>query len=711
MLRILRFIETISPGAAAVFNILLAMVVYGIDIGTGTAVQFPLLYVLPVGMAAWRNQRMLAYGIAIVLPVARDIIELPWDTPRLFIIAVINALVEIIVLILYGYLVDRTATQTRQLRKTITTREQEIGRLRAFARNTSLTLQGRGLSPGMVEGVAMIYVPPEDDLIADGQPIKPEEVESQIRRLDEALATAVRELDDLRKQLAGNGGTSETAFVDVHLAMLNDAGFWDKCKERVREEFIRAGSAVSQEIRAMAAMLEGMKQESMLERSADMRDIGRRVLRHIQNNSKGSVNPTVSLPANTILVARELLPSDVLQLDRTRLVALVTERNGPASHVAILARTRHIPMISDLKDAASLVSTGDWLLVDAEAGTVTVAPTQGQTVNFAARRSQYTTLEPAAAGPIQKSVTADGVSIRLYANLSGLDEAHLVQEYGLEGVGLFRSEFLFLDVDRPPELEAQYTIYSNLAKTLHPLPVVIRTMDLGGDKIPRYQQDESTLALRRGKRGLAFSLAEKTMFRTQLQAILRAGQEDEVRIMFPMVMNVADLRAARQIVDEIIDTEHLARRPWIGAMIETPAAVFEIHEIVKMVDFVSIGTNDLAHFILATDRQSQESPGAASFLYPSVLRATEQVVRAAVGQKISLTVCGEAAGNPMAACLLVGMGVRGLSMNPFQAGRVHHALRRVTLEQIQAAVREALTATTPEEVHRIAAAAFQEAKG
>jgi phosphotransferase system enzyme I (PtsI) len=232
-------------------------------------------------------------------------------------------------------------------------------------------------------------------------------------------------------------------------------------------------------------------------------------------------------------------------------------------------------------------------------------------------------------------------------------------------------------------------------------------MDLGGEKIPRFARPENDWALRTGKRGLAFALAEKQMFRTQLQAILRAAQGGDVRIMFPMVIGVADLMEARRLVEEVIETEHLAKRPSLGAMIETPAAVLHIQEIVKLVDFVSIGTNDLAHFILATDRQSQESSGVLSFLHPSVLRATDQAVRAALKRGVGLTVCGEAAGNPEAVCLLVGMGVRALSMDPLRAARVSHVLHQVTLEQMEIAFRDVLDVTTPEDVQQIAASALR----
>ncbi len=625
--------------------------------------------------------------------------------PQEYLVEAVSILIVAVVAITITFISLRIS---RLLQKTITTRELEINRLRAFAKNTSITLQGRGLSPGMVEGVALVYQSPESELISGGQAIARNDVKPEIDRLDGALAAAIYELDNTQKQYAGDMAAAESSLLDAHLAMLKDVEFWDKCRQRVREDLVKVEQAVAEEVRGLATMLEGLKQEIMREHSADIRDIGRRVLRNIRNFGEVLPNQLVSLPPNTILVAKELLPSDLLQMDRTNLAALVTERNGPASHVAILARTRNVPAVSDIKDAATLLATGDRLLVDAEAGTVTVAPTKAQTARFAARRSQYTTLEPAVAqGPAQKCATKDGVRIGLFANISRTDEAHLVQEYGLDGVGLFRSEFLFLDVGQPPDLETQLAAYSAVAKILDPRPIVIRTMDLGGDKIPCFNRSENDLALRTGKRGLAFSLTEKTMFRTQLQAILRAAQGGDVRIMFPMVMGVADLKEACNMVDEVVETEQLAKRPSIGAMIETPAAVFDIHEIVKVVDFVSIGTNDLAHFILAMDRQSQESSGVLSFLHPCVLRATEQVVRAALNQGVGLTVCGEAAGNPVTACLLVGMGVRDLSMNPFYAARVCRVLQQLNLEQMEVAVRDALSVTTPEDVRQIVASVLR----
>jgi len=563
-------------------------------------------------------------------------------------------------------------------------------RLRAFTRTMGTTLHGRAVSPGLAEGEALICLPLESDAAAGRHPISAGEVEGEISRFDRALDAAVQELEHLREHVFSKMTDEEESLIDAHLAMLQDAAFAEKCKRRVREGLIKVEQAVSAEVRSMQEVLQGMEQEFLRERSADVRDIGRRVLSNLRDSGELSANRLNKLPPGTILVAEQLLPSDTLQMDRANVVAFVTERNGPASHVAILARAMGIPAVCDVRKATMLLTTGDRLLVDADAGTVTVAPTRTQAVKFAARRTHHAALAATAAqASIEGCATRDGVGVSLHANIGRPDEAYLVRSCGLEGVGLFRSEFLFLDVDAPPD------------PAIRPYAVVIRTMDLGGDKLPRFTRAADDLKLRLGKRGLAYSLAEKTMFREQIRAILRAARQADVRIMFPMVLGVADLREARHVVDEALGSESLDKHVPLGAMIETPAAVFAIREIMEMVDFVSIGTNDLAQFILASDRASPELRGTLSFLYPSVLRATDQVVRAAAEHAIEISVCGEAAGDPATACLLVGMGVRNLSMSPFLASRVRQAIRQITLERAENLAREVLSATTAQDVEAI----------
>jgi len=703
----LQFIATFSNRYPKLSVGIFTALVLWIDMITDQEIQFPLVYVIPVGLAAWHKRRHLAYTLAMTLPVLRIGYEFPWGTNVSLVIAGLNALIEIAALSLYAYLIGRTVARTIQLQASVKAREFEVSQLRAFTKMASATLQGRGLSPGMADGVAWVHLPSASELTSVRHPIAQRDVEDEISRLDTALAAANCELDNHPRRLSGDMDPAESALLDVHLAMLSDGEFWNTCKRRVREELINIDQVVAEEIRGMAEMLEGLEHEVMRERGADIRDIGRRVLRNLGHSGESPGNRLASLPPHTIVVAAELLPSDMFQLDLVNLAALVTERNSPASHVAVLARARNIPAVSSIKDVTDLLATGDRLLVDGEAGSVIVAPTKVQSELFAERRIRHTmhdTVSPESGAP--EPTTKDGVRIRLFANISRPDEAHLVSEYGLDGVGLFRSEFLFLDVTQPPTLDEQVAAYSAVARAIHPGGVVIRTMDFGGDKIPKFTCSESELTFRMGKRGLAFSLSEKTMFRTQIQAILRSTREGDVRVLFPMVTGVADLREASYLLAEVIEAEQITGRVIVGAMIETPAAVIQIREIVKMVDFVSIGTNDLAHFILATDRQGQESSGALTFLHPSVLRATEHVVRTALNQGIGVSVCGEAAGNTAAVCLLIGMGVRNFSMNPFQTARIRNFLQQMTLKQMEWVTRDALAAATMEEVEKITAAAL-----
>ncbi|MFA4987299.1 MAG: phosphoenolpyruvate--protein phosphotransferase [Candidatus Brocadiia bacterium] len=707
MLRTPKFLEHSALKNRSLLIILLTSIVLWVDYATGKEIRFPILYFLPVAVAAWTGRRAMSYGLSVLLPLTRVAFHIPWGETESVPVAGINAVIDMITFSLCAYLVARKASQTEQLEKTISTRDKELQSLRAFAKSTSMTLQGRAGGPGLAEGVAAIYVSPETQAALDRRPISKGDVAAEIVRFESALQTSWQEVARIREQSVGQLSNAELGILDVQMAMIMDPSFAQKCKRRVQENLVDVEQAVTEEIWELEKMLQGMQQEFMRERSADVRDMGRRILRNLRMPGETTHDQIASLAPGTILVAVELTPSDVLQLDRAKVAALVMERGGPASHVAILARARHLPAVCNIGEATSLLASGDHLLVDGEAGTVTVAPTSTQVASFTARRNQYVAHMPVAVhGPAESSATRDGVGIRLLGTICRPDEARLVREFRLEGVGLFRSEFLFLDADRPPDHATQYAAYSEVARILSPRPVVIRTMDLGGDKIPRFSRGADDIAFRTGKRGLSYSLAEKTMFRTQIGAILDAAKEGDLRIMFPMVTGVADLKEALDLVDEVIKTGGYAKRPTIGAMIETPAAVFDIDGILEMVDFVSIGTNDLTHFILATDRESQDSAGALAFLHPSVLKATEHVVRSALHHEVPVYACGEAAGDPSGACLLLGMGVRDLSMTPFQAPRMRSAIGQLSMEQMETAVGDAIAAKTPKGVQDILAHTF-----
>jgi phosphoenolpyruvate-protein phosphotransferase (PTS system enzyme I) len=686
------------PGMA---SILIAFLTLLIDFATGREVRFPLLYLVPIGMASWMGRPKLAYALSVLLPLLRISFEVAWNVPELLPVESLNAAVEILALALYVLLIGRKAVEARRLKKDITSKDEDMQYFRTFTRLVGTTLQGRGISPGLADGVAMIFRP--DHGLTPGDPgISPSKVKFELARFDEALALSIQELNNVRQELGHQKHEVVTGLLEMRLAMLDDPAFQKKCKGRVEGDLVRIESAVLAEIQEMETRLNGLKQEYMRERSADIRDLGHQILRNLRTLEDKTSKSLTLLPPGTILVAEELLLSDVMLIDPLNLVAIVTEKTGSASHVAILARDRNIPAVSDIEDATILLVSGDRLLVDAEKGTVTVAPSLAQATHFATRKMQSALIASSDERlPIQPCVTKDGTGVELQANIGFPDEAGVILEYRLDGVGLFRSEFLFIEAEQPPSLESQIAAYSEVAAMLNPLPVIIRTMDLGGDKIPRFNRTAGSLTRYVGLRGLAYSLSEKTMFRTQIFAILRAAQRGNVKIMFPMVMGFADFSEARHLVEEIFRKERLQTCPQIGAMIETPAAAFNIKEILGIADFICIGTNDLTHSILAMDRGIPGLPGILAFLRPSVLKATQHIIREAVNKAVAVSVCGEAASDPTIACLLVGMGVRSLSMNPFQVAGVRHSLRQIAVKEAESFVEEVLAANTPKDIQEI----------
>jgi phosphoenolpyruvate-protein phosphotransferase (PTS system enzyme I) len=691
--------------------LLIALITLLIDFATGRDIHFPLLYLLPVGLAAWTGNGALAYALSFFLPLLRIAFEVAWKIPELLHLESFNAAIEVLALSLYVYLIGRKAREADRMKRDLLNKDEEMQYFRTFTRLVGTTLQGRGISPGLADGRALIYRTDYGPALRENG-IAPSEVAYELSRFDEALARSIQELDQIRDAFAHREGDVAAGLLEMRRVMLNDPAFRKKCRTRVEGGLVPIETAVMAEVREMEGRFKEMKQRFIRQRGDEIRDLGQQILRNLKFLREGSSPQKTVLPPGTILVAEEVLLSEVLLMDPDNLAAIVTEKTGPSSHVAILARSRNIPAVSDIEEATKLLASGDRLLVDADKGTVTVAPSVAQATRFAARKMQSALPAfPDGHPTIQPCITGDGTPIALQANINHPDEAGVVLEYRLDGVGLFRSEFLFLEADQPPGLELQVAAYSEVAAMLNPLPVVIRTMDLGGDKIPRFARPTDRMTGPDGLRGLSYSLAEQTMFRTQILALLRAAQRGNVKIMFPMIVGSADFQEACRIVEEVLETEHLRTRPLLGAMIETPAAAFAIKEILQIADFICIGTNDLTHSLLAMDRGAPGLPGIQSFLHPSVLKATQQIVSEAVERGVPLSVCGEAASDPGVACLLVGLGVRELSMNPFQVPGVRHALRERTIEQVEGLARKALTAATSRDIQEIVTAAVTLTEG
>lgn len=559
-------------------------------------------------------------------------------------------------------------------------------------------LKGKPVAPGYGDGRAFVVgrvEPVLPEYAVDRESVAPEQ-----QRFQKALSHAVEELERLSSRVAEDIGRSHAEIFAAHLALLKDPGFVGRINARIERDRINAEQAVRRTVDELARTLAGIDDAYLREREQDIRDLGRWILRHL--NPQASM-PLGSLLPDSVIVAQEILPSDLLHVDRSRIAAIVTERGGEVSHAVILARSLGIPCVTGVAKATREIAPGSRVLVDGQSGEVWVDPTEAQESDFARRKRRYDEATSIAVrAEDRECVTLDGERIWLFGNIGRAFDVAQVLEHKLDGVGLFRTEYLFLDEPEPPSLPRQRETYRAVAEAMRGRPVVIRTLDLGGDKWPSFvpHHFETNPAL--GLRGLRFSLTTaRDLFRDQLRAIVQAAGDHDVRIQFPMVMGGYDLLQAKALLDEVRREEGISRTFKVGAMIETPSAVFTIHEILDHADFVSIGTNDLIQFILAADRNTLELVDDYTPLHPAVLRAVKQVVDAACVRNCPVIVCGEAAADPGVACILVGLGLRALSMSPGSAARVRQVLRKVSVSNLKHTAESALSCRDPAEIARL----------
>ena len=393
----------------------------------------------------------------------------------------------------------------------------------------------------------------------------------------------------------------------------------------------------------------------------------------------------------------------MLEFDREHMAGVITEIGGETGHAAILTRALGIPAVTGITNATQLIAPDMSLLIDGQTGEVVLEPeTTRLHASIEIKNSYDTEFETAVEAETRECVTQDAVRVNLLANIGREFEIEQVREHHLEGVGLFRTEYLFLDEQTAPSFERQRDMYCKIARSLADLPLVIRTLDLGGDKWPAFLKPKFEANPNLGVRGLRFSLmASEDLFHTQIRAALHAADEYDVRIMLPMVLGSADLQQATTTIQAVADEEGISELPPIGALVETPSAVFSIDEILAISDFISIGTNHLTQFILAADRNALAMIDDYTVLHPSVLRAVHQVIKAAQAAGKPATICGEAAADPRVACLLVGLGARRLSLSPVSAARIRYALRASLQCSLEELANEALNSDSAQTVAKL----------
>ncbi len=515
-------------------------------------------------------------------------------------------------------------------------------------------------------------------------------------RLQEAVDKARGQLQRLHQQLLDSDASSEAAIFEVHLELLDDAELLDAVLSRIHKGQ-GAAKAWQTTIEICSQAIAALKDPLLSARAADLHDIGYRVLRILL----GAGEQSFLLPEHPVIViARDLSPSDTASLDRQRVLGFCTAAGGPTSHTAIIARALSLPAVVSAGMGVLDLADNTPIILDGEAGTLQLNPPP-EAIEQATKASQHwqAIRQAAARQAFQPAVTLDGLRVEVVANIGGLADAEQAVQNGAEGVGLLRTEFLFLGRNEPPSEGEQVEVYSSIARAMKNLPVIIRTLDIGGDKPLPYVQVPPEENPFLGERGIRLCLNRPELFREQLRAILRSARFGHLRIMFPMVADISEWRAARAMVVELC-AELEAPQVDLGIMVEVPSAALMADAFAPEIDFFSIGTNDLTQYTLAMDRMHPTLAGKSDGLHPAVLRLIARTVEAAHNAGKWVGVCGELGADPVAVPVLVGLGVDELSVSVPAIPTVKAQIRTLTLPATQSLARRALNCATAAEVRQ-----------
>ncbi|MBW7799918.1 phosphoenolpyruvate--protein phosphotransferase [Streptococcus thermophilus] len=562
-------------------------------------------------------------------------------------------------------------------------------------------LKGIAASDGVAVAKAYLLVQPDLSF----ETVTVEDISAEEARLDAALAASQDELSVIREKAVESLGEEAAAVFDAHLMVLADPEMTGQIKETIRAKQVNAEAALTEVTNMFIAIFEGMDDNPyMQERAADIRDVTKRVLANLLG--KKLPNPA-TIDEESIIVAHDLTPSDTAQLNKKFVKAFVTDIGGRTSHSAIMARTLEIPAVLGTNNITELVKDGDILAVSGITGEVVINPTEEQIAEFKAagedyakQKAEWAQLKDA------PTVTADGKHFELAANIGTPKDVEGVNDNGAEAVGLYRTEFLYMDSQDFPTEEDQYEAYKAVLEGMNGKPVVVRTMDIGGDKELPYFDLPKEMNPFLGYRALRISISEtgNQMFRTQLRALLRASVHGKLRIMFPMVALLTEFRTAKGILEEekaklVAEGVAVANDIEVGIMIEIPAAAMLADQFAKEVDFFSIGTNDLIQYTMAADRMNEQ----VSYLYqpynPSILRLINNVIKAAHAEGKWAGMCGEMAGDQTAVPLLVGMGLDEFSMSATSILRTRSLMKKLDTAKMEEYANRALTeCSTMEEV-------------
>lgn len=547
----------------------------------------------------------------------------------------------------------------------------------------SQTFRGLGVSGGVAFG--RVQLVDRRRLSVPRQRLTPLDIGPELERFERAILVSETQLQDLRAKAAQSGLSDVATLLEAHASMLRDEHLAEATKERIKLDGVNAEWALRTSVKALRDLFDGLDDDYFRERRSDVDLVGDRLLRNLVGEE---VDPLRVFPEDAVVVAYALSPADTVTLFRSSVRGFVTESGGPTSHLAILARDMSLPAVVGVSGIVERAGTGDEIVLDGESGEVVLSPLEETRSKFSlaerVRQARELDLLTERDLPAQ---TVDGAEVTLLGNIEVPDEVSMVLDRGGQGVGLYRTEFMVLEKRHLPDTEEQFAEYEKVVARLAGKPLTIRTIDLGGDKLARVtnavEAGSMVLNPALGLRALRFSHRDPAVLRAQLRAVLRASALGPVRLLFPFVTGLEELRWAKDQLREAgqeLQREGLTsgRDISVGVMIETPAAVELADLLAREVDFFSVGTNDLIQYTLAVDRANDDVAHLYRPCHPAVLRMLKRVVEVAQAAGVELTVCGEMAAEPLHTPLLLGLGVRSLSVNAPSIPRVKRVIRRVS---------------------------------
>ena len=565
-----------------------------------------------------------------------------------------------------------------------------------------VTVQGIAASQGIAYGQIFVYI--QSDVEVPSYEVEPERRLEEVSRFDRALVSTRQQIAKIQGEVEKNLGAQEALIFDAHLMALEDPaliGETIRVFESTGQNIETCFNQVSQRyIQAFAKF----EDEYLRERASDIRDVAQRVLQNLLGQAENSLS---RLADKRIVVANDVSPSDSASIDRSAAIALVTDSGSKTSHAVIVARSMKMPAVVGVRNLTKRAHNGDWAIVDGYDGVVILNPSETTLFRYGKIQEKKKSFEARLMEANRElAVTLDGVAVSLMANIEKVEEVAQVKAFAAEGVGLYRTEYLFLNSARIPTEQEQFLAYRAVAQAIAPQPVVIRTLDLGGDKPMEGNPDlfpkENNPFM--GFRAIRFCLENLEIFKDQLRAILRASACGNVRILYPMISGSEEMVRANAVLTECMaelksrDIAFDAKLP-VGAMIEIPSAAMTADILAKECVFFSVGTNDLIQYLLAIDRVNERIAHLYEPTHPAVVRTLKHIVDEAHKRGVTVSVCGEMAGDPVFAPLLLGLGVDALSMSPAWLPSVKYMVRAMTMADARALAAEALTLTSPKEIY------------